>query len=285
MDDAGWERFAEDVLGYFSEIGQEIEILAGVVFVGGDRERPRNLGNLAASCASKPSAEWPAAIRRHFREIDEAVRDSEELNAGKKSFEDVRSQLLLRIYDEASTPFTDQLYMRHDLEGTDTFVVVDMPTSVTHLNRASSRHWGKTDEELFRVAEENLRARPLPQPAVMRGAADEPVYVFQGDFFTSSHVLLREVLDAYVGPFGAYVAIPFRELLVVCPLERPVPDTFIQLGMFVAEQHSKSPGAISPFMFWYYQGQFERCGSGPNHMTDMKPFVPERLRYLFNHQA
>lgn len=280
MDAGAWNDFAGEVQRYFSERGQEIQLRAGAVILETDRYRPRNLANIAAVCAREDRAAWADRIRNHFEGIDRAIREADDMDAGKATVESMVPRLRLRVYGEESAPLTDQLYARRDLAGTATFAVVELPSSVTHLTRAMTQRWNLSDEEVFRLAEQNVRSLSLPDPVVMRGSAGEPVRIYRGDHFVSSHALLHDQLDAMSGAHGAYVALPVRDMLAVMPIDRAEGETFVRMAMLAAETFMKGPGSITPFLYWYFQGKYERCGQGPNDIRALHPAVPERLKRL-----
>lgn len=281
MTDADWNDFAALVSAYFDARGETAEISAGTVFLNGDTTRPMSLGNLAAACANRERADWTGLIANHFDTLRRSVEAEQDVARKARVFADVRSSLMLRIYDEGSTPFTDQLYVRQDLEGTDTFVVFDLPDSVLHVNRAHTRTWGLTDEEVFMVAEQNLNARPFPKRAMDPGPFGQQMHVFQGDVYTASNALREYEMAKYDGAYGSLVAIPSREVLMIHPIEGPASrDVFVDLGIYASKVFLKYPGAITPFLFWHHKGAFTRCGSGSPTVDEMKPSVPEALTRL-----
>ncbi len=281
MTDDDWSAFESIVRLYFDARGERMEVVNGSVFVNGDRDPQMSLGNVAAACAGRERSTWAEVVARHFDDLRTSVEEQQDLERKAQTFKDVRSLLALRIYPEAATPFSDQLYVRQDLEGTDTFVVFDLPTSVTHVNRSQTKSWGLTDEEIFMVAEQNLNARPFPKRRMDPGPFGQQMHVFQDDVFTASNVLRAYEMAKYDGAYGSLVAIPARETLMIHPLEGPASrDVFVELGMYATKVFLKYPGAITPFLFWHHKGTFTRCGSGSPTVEEMRPSVPEALTRL-----
>ncbi len=281
MNDDDWDYFQSQVQAYADLRGQSTEFVAGSVYLNGDTTRPMNLGNVAAAAASRGRSEWFAVISNHFDTLLRSIAAEQDIARKVRVFADVRSLLMLRMYDEAATPFTDQLYMRHDLEGTDTFVVFDLLELVVHVTRVDTKTWGLTDEEIFMVAEQNLNARPFPKRVMDPGPFGRQLHVFQGDVYTASNVLREYDMAKYDGAYGSLIAIPSREVLMIHPIEGiGTREVFIEMSQYVQKVFSQYPGTISPFLFWHYKGTFTRCGSGSATVEDMKPDVPKALMRL-----
>lgn len=282
MDDAQYERFCALVVSDFAEHGKSVEIVNGTTIVDGNRERPFGLYNLAAACAKNAEETWRATVAGHFRQVRLAVEEGESLARLSERFEDVRDILMPRIYEKSKLLGYRQedFYARNDLEGTKTYVVFDMPTSTTHVNRTHAKTWNMTDAEIFAVAMENLGKRPMVPTDVDRERSGQTTYFFDGDVFTSTLALRIKDGQEWVGPFGALVVIPNRNRLVVHPIEGFESGRVYEiLGPYAWKEHSTSPGAVSPFVYWFYEGTFTACGVLDENNIPV-PMVPEKLTRL-----
>jgi len=282
MDDAQYERFCALVVSDFAAHGKAVEIVDGMVIAGGDKERPFGLYNVAAACAKDAEETWSATVAEHFRQIRLAVEEGESLMRLSQRFEDVRNILMPRIYQKSKLLGYRQedFYARNDLEGTKTYVVFDMPTSTTHVNRTHAKTWNMTDAEIFAVAMDNLEKRPMVPTDVDRERSGQTTYFFDGDVFTSTLALRIADGQEWVGPFGALVVIPTRNRLVVHPIEGFESGRVYEiLGPYAWKEHSSSPGAVSPFVYWFYKGAFIACGVLDENNIPV-PMVPEKLTRL-----
>ncbi len=282
MDDAQYEQLCALVVSDFAEHGKAVEVVDGAVIVNGDALRPFGLYNVAAACAKDAEETWKATVAGHFRQVRLAVEEGESLARLSERFEDVRDILLPRIYEKSKLLGyrQEELYARNDLEGTKTFVAFDMPTSTTLVNRSYTKTWGKTDAEIFAVAMENLGKRPMVPTEIDRERPGQTVYFFDGDVFTSSLALRVADGQEWVGPFGALVVVPNRNRLIVHPIEGFDSGRVYEiLGPYAWKEHSTSPGAVSPFVYWFYKGTFTAYGS-LDEKGLLVPMVPEKLTRL-----
>ena len=286
MDDAQYDRSCALVVSDFAEHGKSVEIVDGAVIVDGDAVRPFGLYNVAAACAKSAEETWKATVAEHFRQVRLAVEEGDSLARLSRRFEDVRDILMPRIYEKSKLLGLHQedLYARSDLDGTKTFVVFDMPTSTTHVNRTHTKTWGKTDAEIFAVAMDNLGKRPMVPTDVDRERPGQTTYFFDGDVFTSSLALRIADGQEWVGPFGALVVVPNRNRLIVHPIEGFESGRVYEiLGPYAWKEHASSPGAVSPFVYWFHKGTFTACGTYDEKGT-LVPMVPERLTRLLRGQ-
>ncbi len=282
MDDAQYERFCALVVSNFAEHGETAEIVGGTAIVNGEKERPLGLYNVAAACAKGGEDTWKTTVAEHFRQVRLAKEEGENVARLAENFESVRNILMPRIYEKSKLLgyWQEDFYVRSDLDGTKTFVVFDMPTSTTHVNRTHSKNWGKTDAEIFAVAMENLGKRPMVPTGIDNERPGQTVYFFDGDVFTSSLALRVADGQEWVGPFGALVVVPNRNRLIVHPIEGFDSGRVYEiLGPYAWKEHASSPGAVSPFVYWFYKGTFTACGVLDENNIPV-PMVPEKLTRL-----
>jgi hypothetical protein len=176
------------------------------------------LSNLAMLCHGISPIEWPEAIATHFTNIEAAMSDQTDLD----DFEQARPFLKVRVYAQGDMgpQLLESVAMRPltpDLAAT---LVLDLPTTVRTVNKATAAEWPEPFDRLFAIGAEHLADEvDTYERATLELAGAARVERLVGDsFFVASQVLR---LEAFVGeaPNGVVVAIPNRHLLLWHVLE------------------------------------------------------------------
>ncbi|HEU4513288.1 MAG TPA: hypothetical protein VFR87_09300 [Nocardioidaceae bacterium] len=230
--------------------------------------RQFGLWNLAAGCAQAPGGEpeWPLVVREH---VATTLHGLDGPDIGQMPAEDVLALAHLRLVDAASMPpaLRGSLSYARDLPGGLLEVVaVDLPDTVSML----------TDEDVARVGEAEVREAGLRNlvdvPVESYEVVGEPgagaLHVVEGSsFFTASKLLAFEsVLGQTWGsqelPYGAVVAVPTRHMLVFHPVEAiDVLGAVQQLTGLAASFFDEHPGGVSPFVYWWHQGELTQLSA------------------------
>lgn len=120
-----------------------------------------------------------------------------------------------------------------------------------------ARGWGRSQEELFQVALQNLRNGPkFPRSAFGvpdTGATD--TYNAELLHYTASHLLILEDYLDPVPPEGVVVAVPKGSDLQVFRLTAGVDEAFLRImARGVPEEYLESAGQVSPDLYWWRNG-------------------------------
>ena len=265
-DVPGWARFFEPgaFRAFLAALDAELrrrsldyEIADGVLRLSGAREGEYGLVNLAQVCNLAPRNDWPGLVSAHFTTLLRGESESASLDTLAADFEKARPLLKVRLYP--GTYPVDAAVHSVPVPGIVAVLVYDLPNSVASVPVNHAKGWGRPDDELFRIALENVRAGGPLESHLTDIADGVVVHALLGQsFFTATHSLF---LDDYVraadAPHGALVGIPHRHAILFHPIldrralraaQSLIPATF---GMF-----QEGPGSVSHEVYWWREGRF-----------------------------
>lgn len=213
------------------------------------------LSNLAHQCRGVSDAHWPDLVQRHFTALDDASRGDEspaELLAG--------AYLRLLPADAFPGDAADSFrYTRPVADGLLLALALDTPGSVRILDDHDVARAGL--DRLWAAGHENL-IRELVEHEEVTGPQGARLWSVYGDspFVASKALVLPELARATTGndlpDAGALVALPGRNLLAFHPIEDgTVVDAVNDLSAYALGAYEDGPGALSPRLYWWYQGQ------------------------------
>ncbi|WMX44435.1 hypothetical protein RGF97_05590 [Streptomyces roseicoloratus] len=276
--------FRRQVREAFAELGLEVTVYAGSVT--DDSGRRFGLGNLAAVCHQDPRGTriWPRLIDRHVRLVVRALEGPSALETLPP--EQIRAQLYPRVVSgEGIDPGTFG-YARTVGPGLYEVLALDLPESVMTL----------TDEALERLGDpvrlreraiDNLRGLPVEGHETVKDADGMRFEVILGDsFYTASRVLdldavVRRVTGLPLTEDGALVAMPFRHQLAF----HAIRDTTIvpalgAMASFAASGYEDTPGAISPYVFWWRGGTLTQLSEHAEEDGQLRIVVGDEFQAL-----
>jgi len=212
----------EDLQAFVDEVTEEIHaqgpdcqvrgIVPGtftmVLSVRG-QEVPIQLHNIHRHFVTFPD-QLPQVVRQLLLEIEEAGLETPK----DHRFVDAAMRILPQICRldwvyENGPAFGDSALVYREF-GSDLAIcyVIDDPRSVVFVCHAHLEFWGRTEEDIFHLANQNLRrmsGADLPLPSIDEG----PVRVGEGDGYDAARVLLLDPDQAQ----GLLIAIPERDSL------------------------------------------------------------------------
>lgn len=254
---AEYEHFLDLVVAHFSGLGMEARHDDGVLRVSRPEGRQDyGLGNLSQLCHMEELGEWPQVIAAHFDRMDQSSLETAELAAAIGDFDKVARLLKVRLYAE-SAPL-DSAVARTLAPGLAEGLAYDLPSAVVAVRRDDAARWGRSEEELFRLALENVESDGLLTPQTLEVESGCRVQALVGDsFFTATHALL---LDRYVkdSAEGILVAVPNRHLLLFHPVQSSAAVAAVSVMLSIARnRHQEGPGSLSPQLYWFRRERFE----------------------------
>ncbi len=187
-----------------------------------DRPEQLQLLKLAERCARVPDDRWPDLITGYFDAVSDTHSLDRQLEPLLGDFQHVKHMLSVRMYPGSSADCDEAnaLVQRFDLPGIVSHLVFELPHSVRTVRQQEAEVWGKTRDELFQFALDNLKDDGKPACEIVDLHDGVACYAFNGDsFFTASHALLLDYLPECEGTYGSIVAIPTRHSLVCYPIE------------------------------------------------------------------
>ncbi|MEU8525890.1 hypothetical protein AB0C77_09900 [Streptomyces sp. NPDC048629] len=251
-------HFRGQVREAFAEHGLEVTVFADMVTDDGGRHF--GLGNLAAVCHNDDRGPrvWPDLVRQHVERVLRTMDAPSALDT--LSPEQIRAQLYPRVVGVEGIDPAAFGYARSVAPGLYEILALDLPESVMMLTDEALEPLGDV-RHLRDRALANLRGLPVEGHETVRDTDGMRFEVLIGDsFYTASRVLdldavVRRVTGEPLGEHGALVAMPFRHQLAF----HPIRDTGIipalgAMASFAAAGYADTPGAISPYVFWWRDG-------------------------------
>ena len=256
-----YDEFIRNVDAYFRRAGSAVEHepdTPRITVSGGSfPEGQYGLMNLAQVCNMCESEQWPDRIAEHFDSLVAAQMDREQFKVEEADFSQVKDLLAVRIGHEESVP-TDILCFRRDLHGTISYLVFDLPNSVEAVANDLPKKWGRSLDELFAIALDNVLKNTKPDVEQVDVEPGLAFTAYSGDsFFTASFALLLERLPHAVGRYGTLVATPHRHMMLCHALDSIEAVQLVHhMGILAENLDREGPGSISPKLYWYHDGTF-----------------------------
>jgi hypothetical protein len=241
-----------------------------VMLLDGPQRLHIGMRNLRQLARQVPRDDWPALVADHVGTIITAIEEPLDLS----DFALVRGLLRSRVYPVEAR--TGRLISRPFAPGLIEAIVADTPTTVRTVVTDDAADWRVSDEELFAVGREGVRADgPLDCDVI-----DETgIRVLEGStFYAATHLVwLESYFDP--GPYGALAVAPTRSTIAACPIRK---DTALltaeRLRNFAADAHEDGPGSLTPDLFWWRRGTLtlldHRASTGPAALP------PDFLRFV-----
>jgi hypothetical protein len=258
-----YQCFVGHVENHFRRQQQKFTLKDGVVLL----DRPpaegfqqHGLANLAQLCYRNEEKDWADIIAEHFRTLRKSHAEQSLLETRLDDFERVRELLAVRLWPVDYLPelSRDRFIRRHDLPGTLTALVFDLPSSVRNVTPEEARRWGKSPEELFEIGLTNVRENCIPDASEQDLGDGVTVSLLSDEsFFVASHALLLEDRPECLGAFGALVGVPHRHVLLTYAIEDlGVLHAINLLVPIIMGMEKEGPGSISSCLYWYKDGKF-----------------------------
>ncbi|MEU1277080.1 hypothetical protein [Streptomyces sp. NPDC005805] len=270
-------RFRGLVREQFAEHGLEVTVYADMVTDSSGRQF--GLGNLAAVCHNDDRGPrvWPGLVHRHIGMVLRTMDAPSALDT--LPAEQIRAQLYPRVVGAEGLDPEHFAYARTVAPGLFEILALDLPESVMMLTDEALAPLGDLPY-LREQAFYNLRGLPVEAHETIRDAEGMRFEVVLGDsFYTASRVLaldavVRQVTGKELGKDGALVAMPFRHQLAF----HAIHDTGMiralnGMAAFAAGGFEDTPGAISPYVYWWRDGTFTQLSDRDEESGGLKIVV------------
>ncbi|MFE5052471.1 hypothetical protein ACFRAI_40045 [Streptomyces sp. NPDC056637] len=213
------------------------------------------LSNLAQQCRRSAEHDWPRIVEQHFAGLENSSQ-------GGESATELLERTCWRLLPDDAFPGETAdgfRYARPVAEGLLAALALDAPTSVRILDDRDVARIGA--EQLWAAGRANLIREPVEHDE-FRGPQGALMHSVYGDsFFVSSKALVlpdlvRELTGRELPEAGALVVMPTRHLLAFHPIvDGSVVDAVNDLGSYAVGAYEDGPGALSPRLYWWRQGQ------------------------------
>ncbi len=261
-------RFRATLEGWFADRGIDVRMTSDgrIVEVKG-KGREFDVAEVARACAVLPESQWREALDAQLGTL---IDTSEALASWKPpAWEQAKPHLRARIYPDgfvrAAGMRLDAVVRRVDLPGTLTCAVFDDENTALLLPSDVPKTWKQTDEEVLAVAIENTRAALAGHTRLEErdlGEFGKLYEVASDSYYGTLAVLWLDEWPQLLGEHGAFVAIPWRQSVLVLPFDsanaaRGVPGLYAVARQVVSEGH----GAVAPTVWWRRpDGGFDSIG-------------------------
>lgn len=274
------DLFYSEVRIYLRNHGDYFIILNGYV-LSKDRQRKIDLHNLAQICQSNENIYWAGIIENYFQQLEKA--NSASFEKSTSNFSDIAENLVVRLWPEGTLQNAgpDTLVYRKDLAGTISTLVLDLPDCVLAVTPKMVNAWEKDLNDLFSLGYQNITriCEPDILEVVLANKVKTLMITKDNNYFTASHILLLENHPRCIGVFGSLVSVPYRDLVMCFPVneKQDISQVAFILADVTQDVFSKGPGSVSPYLYWYYEKNFEVI----HYESEKKPIVfPRRLNEL-----
>ncbi|MFG0286217.1 MAG: hypothetical protein ACF8R7_17520 [Phycisphaerales bacterium JB039] len=248
-------RFEAEVGAYFEQRGIPVMIDDGMVTRANDPDVRYGLSNLGQACAAAPAERWRRFIADHFDMIIRSMEqtpdfDDSDLNA-------LRERLVVRLFDVDEIGDMP-LAGCEPIPGIFAALMVDEENAVRSVHPETAASWGVGAEELLELALDNVDR--LTEQKVERVELDDAgvAYLAMSESVFGSGLVCRvDRMDDLVGPHGALVAVPVRNMFLSVPIHGPeVIPAVGRILPLVHGAHADGPGSVSRRLYWFIDGKW-----------------------------
>ncbi|WP_406341919.1 hypothetical protein [Streptomyces sp. NBC_00648] len=277
-------RFRAQVREAFAEQGLEVTLYADSVKDSGGRRF--GLANLAAVCHNdrRGPRVWPELVRRHVGMVLRTMDGPSALDTLPP--EQIRAQLYPRVISEAGLDPQTFSYARGVAPGLYEILALDLPESVMMLTDEALEPLGHLPD-LRAQALRNLKQLPVESHESVKGEDGMRFEVVVGDsFYTASRVLALDALAPQLTgreltKDGALVAMPFRHQLAFHVIrDSGMIPALNAMASFAAAGFEDTPGAISPFVYWWRDGTLTQLSDREDEGDGLRIVVGDDFQEL-----
>jgi hypothetical protein len=185
------------------------------------------------------------------------LRNTQAASAMPKRLEGAMPLLKARLW--LSEVVSEEWVLRDIGAGLRAILVADETDMARSIVRADLERWAISEEEVWELVRQNLRAEGLT-PSKRQPSADDGVRLSSFDcptwHFASSHLLLMDELVPAGLPYGVLVAVPRRSSLLyhVIEGEAALGRACLALALIAGGLFAEGPGSISDRLFWWHDG-------------------------------
>jgi hypothetical protein len=214
------------------------------------------LTNLRQLAAHEPEDQWPAIVADFVGTLVSTAEMNESDALDVADFTLVRPLLRSRLYADDFQTGTE-VVTRPAGPGLIEVLAIDKISSLMIPPAATVREWPVTEDELFRIAHDNVRGDG-PLEVVEDVIDGVPVAQLYGETaYVTAHALWTEDYPV-TGLYGALVVIPAQGQVYVARLDGdPLPDIMNAMVKAGWIGFSEGPRSITPHVYWWHDGALD----------------------------
>ncbi len=214
---------------------------------------------------------WEDEVEKYISRI---IPDENELEKYLNSFFLAENKLTLRLHPEDMYGLQidygsekidnriEDLPHRVDFPEIYTVLALDLELRFHILKNEHISKWGKSIDELFKIAELNLidlnENLSIGEYEINNSRI---ITVFDSDFSAAYVSNFKESCSNCIGTLGTLVGIPNRGSAFIGILNKPneIAPIFNELVQKVNKFYDEDPGQITRNLYWFYENKFELC--------------------------
>lgn len=259
IDEAAYQQVLAMAEAYLSRKGRVTGIQPGMISVelGEGQEVQCGLDNLIRVIAQQEEGEWFEVIGQHF----DRVHAHFHAKPLQMDWKEARPYLKTRVYPEnfGRPEIRQQMVHRVDFEGTFTNLILDYEGRFHLLTKNMVARWDQSEEELFRVAQQNINQEEIQLTQGQMEDGTELYCFFSGDFSASYIVDFNHNAHFCMGKYGCLIALPTKGAVICVPInDQYVLERIRYLSPLVNEFYQKDPGHITNQFYWFDGTTFRR---------------------------
>jgi hypothetical protein len=254
-----YETILDYAVAYLQQISEIISAKDGTIVIKKadkpEEEMQCHLDNLTRRCKSEDVSEWQTIVNQHFARLNV---DPHKVKYIFKDFDFAEPMVKYAVRHASMVDKIDDVVHRVDLPETGTFLVLDTDESFRYIRKNDILEWGKTEEELFEIAAQNVALEKIEIAEILWAEKFEAYTFFSGDFSASFIVELEKNAEFSIGRYGAVVTIPSKGTAIVHPLNGATAlDFIVSFYGMMRNFYVEDQVPITDNFYWYYEGQFE----------------------------
>src|ERR1019366_10020025 len=248
-----YDHFIDRLSGALQKAGLQSTIANGIVSIvshGSARQIP--LRTFAEVCRGKRRGDWDKLLEPELVKIM-----VDEHSVDLSNFDRVKDLLRLQLGAPPGLA-ADTMVGREHLPGVATILVLDLPEAVRTISPLEAVPWNQPLSGLMQIGLDHIRGMPAPKIEEIELNDRVSAFAVTGESpFTASNALLLEEYPKLIGPWGAIVAVPTRNILLSFPItSRAVSDALFRLAWITDRRWKDGPGSITPRLYWYRSARF-----------------------------
>lgn len=286
FDEKEYSTFRSELDSYFDKLNVDYKIGDGVIEISENIFGFGILGltNVLQFCKQEKPSHYRHIISDHFDSMLRAHKFDDEFNKIVSDFEKIKQYIGVRLYDnEYVANIGQKLTIGQNFAGDIySMVVFDLPDSVINIKPEQTDKWNKTNEELFTIGINNIKAK-YPFSISQENFGEFDIWFIQGEhFFTANIVFEFENRKELIGSKGSLIGLPHRHSAIIYPIENlEVVKAINGIIPTIYGMNQEGPGSLSNKLFWYRDGIYTEL---PYKFEDGKLqfFPPDNFVELLN---
>lgn len=253
-------RFENAVRADFERRGMAVSVHDGWVVPTDDPKQMRyGLSNVGQLCAQSEEAEWPEHIAQHFDRILASAEANAEIESRIGEFSFVRRRLLVRLWDEETSPARDaNVVSREFAPGLLGFLCLDLPDSIRTITPDEAARWDRSEDSLFDEALDNMERDGNAKLVPLEVREGSNLLGLEGETaFLAALALRLERYPAAIGKYGTFVAMPTRDGVLMLPFSgAAVVEQLSDLMVIALNACRDGPGSVTHRVYWVREGDW-----------------------------